>query len=140
MRSLPSLGLCRPSSTSCWLWFSYIKPWVAVGSNNSSVQEITMKRSWSFRPGMIFVAVFLCALLPGLAQTRGSAVISRSAEVEGVKLHYLTAGQGPAVGLLHRYTQTSRMWKPIIPLLAEKFTVIAPDLPGIGDSDIPPDG
>jgi pimeloyl-ACP methyl ester carboxylesterase len=99
-----------------------------------------MKRSWSFRPGMIFVAVFLCALLPGLAQTRGSTVISRSAEVEGVKLHYLTAGQGPAVVLLHGYTQTARMWKPIIPLLAEKFRVIAPDLPGIGDSDIPPDG
>jgi len=32
------------------------------------------------------------------------------------------------------------MWKPIIPLLAEKFTVIAPDLPGIGDSAIPKDG
>jgi pimeloyl-ACP methyl ester carboxylesterase len=31
------------------------------------------------------------------------------------------------------------MWKPIIPLLAEKFTVIAPDLPGIGDSAIPAD-
>src|SRR5439155_17265358 len=42
--------------------------------------------------------------------------------------------------LLHGYTQTSRMWKPIIPLLAEKFTVIAPDLPGIGDSAIPRDG
>jgi pimeloyl-ACP methyl ester carboxylesterase len=32
------------------------------------------------------------------------------------------------------------MWNPIIPLLAEKFTVIAPDLPGIGDSEIPADG
>ena len=36
--------------------------------------------------------------------------------------------------------QTSRMWTPIIPILAEKFTVIAPDLPGIGASDIPADG
>jgi len=44
---------------------------------------------------------------------------------------------GPAVILLHGYTQTSRMWRPIIPLLAEKFTVIAPDLPGIGDSGFP---
>jgi pimeloyl-ACP methyl ester carboxylesterase len=60
--------------------------------------------------------------------------------VDGVKLHYLTAGHGPAVILLHGYTQTSRMWRPIIPLLADKFTVIAPDLPGIGDSDIPADG
>jgi pimeloyl-ACP methyl ester carboxylesterase len=53
-------------------------------------------------------------------------------------LHYLTAGKGPAtVILLHGFAETSRMWRPLIPLLAEKFTVIAPDLPGIGDSSIP---
>lgn len=74
-------------------------------------------------------------------KSRTAAVISsRTAKVDGVKLHYLTAGHGPAVLLLHGYTQTSRMWRPIIPLLAEKFTVIAPDLPGIGDSSIPSDG
>ena len=55
-------------------------------------------------------------------------------------MSYLTAGNGPAVLLLHGYTQTSRMWTPIIPKLAERFTVIAPDLPGIGDSEIPADG
>ena len=56
-----------------------------------------------------------------------------------MKLHYLTAGHGPTVILLHGYAETSRMWRPLIPLLAEKFTVIAPDLPGIGDSAIPAD-
>jgi pimeloyl-ACP methyl ester carboxylesterase len=75
-----------------------------------------------------------------IAGMKPSAILSRIAEVDGVKLHYLTAGHGPAVILLHGYTQTSRMWKPVIPLLAEKFTVIAPDLPGIGDSSIPSDG
>jgi len=69
-----------------------------------------------------------------------ATVSSRSADVAGVTLHYLTAGAGPAVILLHGYTQTSRMWKPIVPTLARKFTVIAPDLPGIGDSAIPPAG
>jgi pimeloyl-ACP methyl ester carboxylesterase len=67
-------------------------------------------------------------------------IVARKVMVEGVRLHYLTAGRGPMLILLHGYTQTSRMWKPIIPLLAEKFTVIAPDLPGIGDSAIPKDG
>ena len=67
------------------------------------------------------------------------AIAARTATVDGLKLHYLAAGHGPAVILLHGYTQTSRMWKPIIPLLASKFTVIAPDLPGIGDSGIPAD-
>ena len=67
-------------------------------------------------------------------------IAARDAEVDGVKLHYMTAGHGAPLILLHGYAETSRMWKPIIPLLAERFTVIAPDLPGIGDSAIPADG
>src|SRR5216110_2178750 len=66
-------------------------------------------------------------------------ILSGAAKIDGVKLHYLTAGHGPALILLHGYAETSRMWRPIIPLLAEKFTVIAPDLPGIGESSIPTD-
>jgi pimeloyl-ACP methyl ester carboxylesterase len=57
-----------------------------------------------------------------------------------LKLHYLMAGHGPTVILLHGYAESSRMWRPLIPRLADKFTVIAPDLPGIGDSAIPKDG
>jgi pimeloyl-ACP methyl ester carboxylesterase len=68
------------------------------------------------------------------------AIMSSAVKVEGKKIHYLTAGQGPAVVLLHGYTQTSRMWRPLIEKLKEKFTVFAPDLPGIGDSDIPNGG
>lgn len=67
-------------------------------------------------------------------------IVSRTAEIDGVKLYYMTAGHGPPLILLHGYAETSRMWKPIISVLAERFTVIAPDLPGIGDSDIPADG
>jgi pimeloyl-ACP methyl ester carboxylesterase len=74
------------------------------------------------------------------ASPQPAAIVSSMSGVGGVRLHYLTAGHGPALILLHGYTQTSRMWRPIIPLLAEKFTVIAPDLPGIGDSEIPKDG
>src|SRR5213080_2406101 len=66
------------------------------------------------------------------------AIVSRDAQIDNVQLHYLTAGHGSAtVILLHGFAETSRMWRPIVPLLAEKFTVIAPDLPGIGDSSIP---
>jgi len=67
-------------------------------------------------------------------------ILSRAAKIDGVKLHYLTAGRGPALILLHGYAETSRMWRPIIPILAKRFTVIAPDLPGIGDSAIPAKG
>ncbi len=101
-----------------------------------------MRSSWNYRFGVAFFALLPFAPLPAIAQTasRTGTIVSRSTEAEGVKLHYLSAGQGPAVILLHGYTQTSRMWKPVIPLLAKKFTVIAPDLPGIGDSDIPVNG
>ncbi|HXM92932.1 MAG TPA: alpha/beta hydrolase [Candidatus Dormibacteraeota bacterium] len=102
-----------------------------------------MKNRWDLPIRILrFATLFLFASLPGMAgAATGDAVISsHTAEAEGVKLHYLTAGHGPAVILLHGYTETSRMWKPIMPLLAERFTVIAPDLPGIGDSEIPANG
>jgi len=85
---------------------------------------------------MLLFSAAISAAPPGTPET----IASKTATVDGIQFHYLTAGNGPAVILLHGYTQTSRMWRPIIPLLAEKFTVIAPDLPGIGDSGIPSDG
>src|SRR5262249_5596291 len=78
--------------------------------------------------------------LTAQAKSGANSIQSRFAEVDGMKIHYLTAGHGPTVILLHGYTQTSRMWRPLIPRLMDKFTVIAPDLPGIGDSCIPKDG
>ena len=101
-----------------------------------------MKTALKLEVGVALLAVLFAASLPAAAQTEAgkSEIVSRTADVQGLKLHYLTAGHGPAVLLIHGYTQTSRMWRPIIPLLAEKFTVIAPDLPGIGDSEIPKDG
>jgi pimeloyl-ACP methyl ester carboxylesterase len=101
-----------------------------------------MKRTF---PGFVRIVVVsllsICvsALARG-ADTEGKTIASRMQEVDGVQVHYLTAGQGPAVILLHGYAETSRMWRPIIPVLAERFRVIAPDLPGIGDSAIPANG
>ena len=65
---------------------------------------------------------------------------SRFAKVNGMRLHYLTAGQGEPVILLHGYAQTSHMWRPLIAELAKTRTVIAPDLRGFGQSAKPPSG
>ncbi len=65
---------------------------------------------------------------------------SRFEEVNGVRLHYLLAGQGDPVVLLHGYAQTSHMWRPLISTLAATHTVIAPDLRGFGESGITPAG
>src|SRR6266481_3161563 len=93
------------------------------------------------------IVVLILLSIAGAISTSASenptdkAISSRTAEVDGAQLHYLTAGQGPAVViLLHGYAETSRMWRPILPQLAERFKVIAPDLPGIGDSAIPAAG
>jgi pimeloyl-ACP methyl ester carboxylesterase len=72
-----------------------------------------------------------------MGSSRDKTIESRTSLVDGVELHYLTAGNSAPLILLHGYAETSRMWRPIMPLLAERFTVIAPDLPGIGDSAIP---
>jgi pimeloyl-ACP methyl ester carboxylesterase len=87
------------------------------------------------------VLLLFTASLPAFAQANAETknIVSKTADVDGVQFHYMTAGKGPAVVLIHGYAETSTMWKPIIPLLAERFTVIAPDLPGIGDSSIPAD-
>jgi pimeloyl-ACP methyl ester carboxylesterase len=67
-------------------------------------------------------------------------IASHTLEIDGANLHYMTAGHGTPLILLHGYAETSLMWKPIIPALAARFSVIAPDLPGIGDSSIPAEG
>ena len=55
-----------------------------------------------------------------------SAISAKMADVDGLKIHYMVAGHGSALILLHGYAETSRMWRPIIPQLAGKFMVIAP--------------
>ena len=64
----------------------------------------------------------------------------RSVEVDGVRLHYVIGGQGPAVVLLHGFPETWWTWRQVIPLLARAHTVIAPDLRGIGCSSLEPAG
>src|SRR5437870_12167517 len=97
-----------------------------------------MKNSslWNqLRVGLLFVF----GLLATPSDAAPATIASRTANVDGVQLHYLTAGSGPAVLILIGYIQTWRIWRPFIPFLAEKFSVIAPHLLGIGDSSIPAD-
>ena len=87
---------------------------------------------------LLFIVIALLGSVR--AKAADDVFVSRTADVNGVKLHYTTGGHGPALILLHGYAETSRMWNPILPVLGKRFTIIAPDLPGIGDSSIPTDG
>jgi pimeloyl-ACP methyl ester carboxylesterase len=62
------------------------------------------------------------------------------ADVNSVRLHYLIAGKGDPVVLLHGFAESSHMWLPLISKLADRHTVIAPDLRGFGQSGTPADG
>src|SRR5260370_33237185 len=72
-------------------------------------------------------------------KTTGAAQ-SRFANVNGTRLHYLAAGKGDPIVLLHGYAETSHMWLPLMPKLATNHTVIAVDLRAAGQSATPPDG
>jgi pimeloyl-ACP methyl ester carboxylesterase len=67
------------------------------------------------------------------------SVFYRSAKVEGLNLFYREAGpeNAPAVVLLHGFPSSSHMFRNLIPLLASRYHVIAPDYPGFGYSDAP---
>ncbi|WP_331767605.1 alpha/beta hydrolase [Embleya sp. NBC_00896] len=62
------------------------------------------------------------------------------ADVDDVRMHYVTGGSGPPVVLIHGWPQTWFGWWPIMPALAEHHTVYAVDLPGLGDSIGSPTG
>ena len=87
----------------------------------------------------IFSLILSAVVFCGSSVQAAESITARDVKIDNVQLHYLTAGKGPAILLLHGFAETSRMWRPLIPKLAEKFTVIAPDLPAIGDSSIPAD-
>ena len=89
-----------------------------------------------------FIAVSILTLLltinsTPLAQTQ---IEDRFANVNGVKLHYLVAGKGDPVILLHGYAQNSHMWRPLMAALAKTHSIIAPDLRGFGRSSKPTTG
>jgi pimeloyl-ACP methyl ester carboxylesterase len=69
--------------------------------------------------------------------THALPVSHHTAELNGIRVHYVTAGTGEPVVLVHGFPQTWYAWRKITPALAARYTVIAPDLRGCGDTDRP---
>jgi pimeloyl-ACP methyl ester carboxylesterase len=88
-----------------------------------------------FSSALLVLALTISAAAQGQTQIR-----DRFADVNGVKLHYLIAGKGDPVILLHGYAQNSHMWRPLMVEVAKSHLVIAPDLRGFGQSSKPTSG
>jgi pimeloyl-ACP methyl ester carboxylesterase len=96
--------------------------------------KMLMRAVYSVAAILVFA---LTTCLPVRAQKR---IENRFANGNGVRLHYLIAGKGHPVILLHGYAENSHMWRPLMVELTKSHTVIAPDLPGFGQSSRPMTG
>src|SRR3984893_11687521 len=88
-------------------------------------------------------AAIACMAVQASAQDLRSSrrsISYHTVEVQGLKIFYREAGpaDAPTVLLLHGFPSSSRMGEPLLPLLADKSHLIAPDYPGFGNSSAPP--
>jgi len=94
-------------------------------------------------PALLAISAAACMSLPASAQDlhySRRSISYHTVEIQGLKIFYREAGpvDAPTVLLLHGFPSSSRMWEPLLPLLADKYHLIAPDYPGFGNSSAPP--
>ena len=111
-----------------------------------------MKKTTKFLAPIIFLLSI--AISPASATTSSNAILPAAvkaanppanfqhkyATVNGVKLHYVIGGKGEPLLLVHGFGQNWYMWNRLLPELSKHFTVIAPDLRGVGESGRPAGG
>ena len=73
----------------------------------------------------------------GLGDSKPSEFSHHYANLEGVRIHYVTMGMARRSCLLHGWPQTWYEWRRVMPLLADKYSLVAPDMRGLGDSSRP---
>ncbi len=103
---------------------------------------------------IIVTGIFVCTLIlnqnhiaiaqPGLTGTSfqmdNMTFSHHTASVNGIQMHYVIGGHGDPVVLLHGWPETWYAWHKVMPALAKNYTVVAPDLRGLGDSSKPLSG
>jgi len=103
-----------------------------------------MSRTLSGLRVLLLLVPGCLAILSGVSTVSaadfGAGFKTKSVAVDGGTVSVTMGGSGPPVVLIHGYAESSRMWKPLSKVLAPRFTVLAPDLPGIGASSIPKTG
>jgi pimeloyl-ACP methyl ester carboxylesterase len=109
----------------------------------TSLFSTPKKSDYMISPALLtLTAAITCMTAQASAQDLRSSQRSISyhtVEINGLKIFYREAGlpDAPTVLMLHGFPSSSRMWEPLLPLLADKYHLIAPDYPGFGSSDAP---
>lgn len=91
-------------------------------------------------PSLLLAATALASTVPAGAAQPAVPVHYRTADIQGVSVFYRESGpvDAPAVLLLHGFGASSHMFRNLIPVLAQRYRVIAPDLPGFGQTTVGP--
>ena len=94
----------------------------------------------SLKSLLLAAATLGSTALPATAAPPATQVHYRNADIQGVSVFYREAGpaNAPAVLLLHGFGASSHMFRELIPVLAQRYHVIAPDLPGFGQTNVNP--
>ena len=121
-------------------WESQAAFEAAVSSNSQAMEARKSFTQYGDYQGALCTVdtVMQAEALPITTNAEFNRVFSHhTAEVNGVKIHYVMGGQGEPLLLVHGHPETWYAWRKIMPALAEHYTLIVPDLRGYGDSSKP---
>src|SRR5215210_652230 len=116
---------------------SFVFPLV-LNQNHTAMAQQQLQANQTFTPSVEEQQQLLEGIsfqIDNLTFTHRMAIVNN-----GTQIHYVKGGQGDPVVLLHGWPETWYAWRNIMPALAQNYTVIAPDLRGLGDSSKPPTG
>jgi pimeloyl-ACP methyl ester carboxylesterase len=93
----------------------------------------------SIRRLFVIALVFIMSALPSMAAPTASPATYKTVNVNGLNIFYREAGptSAPTILLLHGFPSSSRMFDTLLPLLADRYHLVAPDYPGFGNSEAP---
>src|SRR5512132_3577277 len=113
------------------------KPCGGTGTAGRGTLDMRLHRFLSAALGLLFVTPDFA--VSALMQCVGSTTTYHTATIDNLRVFYREAGprDGPTILLLHGFPSSSRMFKALIPLLADRYHLVAPDYPGFGHSDAP---
>jgi pimeloyl-ACP methyl ester carboxylesterase len=107
---------------------------LVLDQNHTAMAQQQMQANQTFSPSVEEQQ----QLLEGISfQIDDVTFTHHMASVNGIQMHYVIGGQGDPLVLLHGWPETWYTWRHVMPALAKNYTVIAPDLRGLGDSSKP---